>query len=96
MNIDIVTIVKWVLIVLITGFITQFGRMMAQYSIRWIRERRSKEILPGTADRMGQSPEAEAGLLEHRHNLLEMEREKERLKQEKKLKKAIIKAEKKR
>lgn len=35
-------ILKWVIIILITGFITQFGRMFAQYIVRRINERRTR------------------------------------------------------
>ena len=92
MDIDVLTVFKWVLIVLITGFITQFGRMMAQYIVRRIRERRAKETL---AVKQDLPPEEKAALSDNRRNLLEMEREKERIKLEKKQRKAEIKAAKK-
>lgn len=94
MDIDILTVVKWVLIVLITGFITQFGRMLAQYIVRRLKERRAKHLQSDTSNRAGESHDDDA-LVESRRNLLEMEREKARIKQEKKLRKAEIKASKK-
>ncbi len=95
MDVEILTVVKWVLIVLITGFITQFGRMMAQYIVRRIRERRAEKTQPVTPGGAGEFSENDNDFPEGRRNLLDKEREKEKIKQEKKLRKAEIKAAKK-
>jgi len=42
-NIDFGRILKWTLIVLITGFIAQFGKSFAQYVMTEIRSKRAPE-----------------------------------------------------
>jgi len=43
------SVLKWVMLVLIAGFIGQFGRMMAETIIARVRLRRSKQQLPEDA-----------------------------------------------
>ncbi len=54
------SVLKWVMLVLIAGFIGQFGRMMAEAIIARVRLRRSKQPLP--EDEKTKIPEAPAVL----------------------------------
>jgi biopolymer transport protein ExbB/TolQ len=45
LNEDALTILKWVITILITGFIAQFGKKLANYIIDKTRERKSKRAL---------------------------------------------------
>lgn len=51
-NLDLERILKWVLIVLVTGFIAQFGKSFATYILRKIRAgRRREETVRGAGER---------------------------------------------
>lgn len=68
-NLDLERILKWVLIVLVTGFIAQFGKSFATYILRKIRAgRRGEEPVRETGERrmppeptLPESPQAVAG-----------------------------------
>ncbi|OPY83000.1 MAG: hypothetical protein A4E70_00470 [Syntrophus sp. PtaU1.Bin005] len=55
-NIDVQRILKWVLIVLITGFIAQFGKSFAKYLLEKIRARKALEAEKLTSAAGGQEP----------------------------------------
>ncbi len=42
MSIDIFDVLKWVAVIVLTGFFAQFGRMIAQYIVRKVREKKEK------------------------------------------------------
>jgi len=62
-NLDFERILKWALIVLITGFIAQFGKSFAQYVMTKIRARRaSGKLERESGDRVAkQSPTLPSG-----------------------------------
>ncbi len=82
MKAEAITVLKWVLVILATGFVAQFGKMFAQYLVRRVRESRGVAAMPpaaeGSPKMCGTSAVSEA--------------ERQRLKMEKKSRKAEIKA----
>ena len=41
MNIEVGTVFKWVATIIITGFLAQFGKMLAQYIIKKVKRKKS-------------------------------------------------------
>ncbi len=94
-EIDWLNILKWVVIVLVAGFIGQFGKSFAKHLMEKARRRGEKAADGDTEIVIAQNslPEAEAVPDEGRN--LTPEEAKERAKQEKKMAKAIAKQKKK-
>jgi hypothetical protein len=94
-GIDFWRILKWVLIVLIAGFIGQFGKMFAKHLIERAKAKKAKElsgtekqeVIIETVDKKDISPEIPEDI--------PPEQMKERAKQEKKALKALSKQKKK-
>ncbi len=49
MSIDIFDVLKWVAVIVLTGFFAQFGRMIAQYIVRKAREKKEKPVQASSA-----------------------------------------------
>lgn len=82
MSVDILEILKWVAVIVLTGFFAQFGRMIAQYVVRKAREKREKENPAGSSGPSTQSIDPAITIEKQRLKL-----EKKRLKIEKKKRK---------
>ncbi|HON79350.1 MAG TPA: hypothetical protein PK544_12720 [Spirochaetota bacterium] len=41
MDVELSTVLKWVVTILVTGFIAQFGKMLAKYIVEKIKSRKS-------------------------------------------------------
>lgn len=39
-----ITVIKWVIIIFIAGFIGQFGKSLTKHFLKWFRERKTKSI----------------------------------------------------
>ncbi len=50
MSKEILYILKWTAVIIITGFFAQFGKMLAQYIVKKIREKKAKQEDPKTRD----------------------------------------------
>lgn len=97
------TVLKWALVVLVAGFIGQFGRKFAEYLIERARIKKNRSGLEPVKSRSSEAQEnlpAEGGGEIARNEKREeasdpSKEEKERLKAEKKAAKALIKQKKK-
>jgi len=106
-NIDYSTVIKWVIIVLIAGFIGQFGKQFANYIVEKFGSRKKKDepvvIQAPVQERDTMTPPvptpAEAAreipVVEKEERNFEAERAKEESKAKKKLDKALAKQKKK-
>jgi len=91
-------IIKWVVIVLVAGFIGQFGKTFAQHVIDWFRRRRTdhRETLRPSEDEQISYPPKPAGERQiQEERLLESPVNDAALKLQKKETKALLKAKKK-
>lgn len=79
MSVDLLGVLKWVAVIVLTGFFAQFGRMIAQYIVRKVREKRGKDDVAGSSDTRGDSIDPVGEIEKQRLKL-----EKKRLKIEKK------------
>ena len=94
-DIDWLNIIKWVLIVLLAGFIGQFGKSFAKHMMEKARLKRGKAaennpevMIPGDRSK-------EADSIYDQGQALSLEEAKDRAKQEKKMAKTITKQKKK-
>ncbi|MFW5769853.1 MAG: hypothetical protein ACOCX9_00310 [Spirochaetota bacterium] len=96
LNQDTVTILKWVITILITGFIAQFGKKLANFIIDKARERRSSRTANSSKKKEIDNIEDNSSA-DNQKELLKAQTkiEKEKQKQTKKMAKAKEKAAKK-
>jgi hypothetical protein len=97
----VLEVLKWVVIVLIAGFIGQFGKTMSQRVMGYFKKRKDKKIATQSSDINGtkkistEIPETKGAEKEVIAPAAKEQDEKQQLKAEKKLLKAQLKAKKK-
>jgi hypothetical protein len=94
-DIDWLNILKWVLIVLLAGFIGQFGKSFAKHLMEKTRLKREKAIESTPDVVIPRDTLKEADTIYDQGQPLSLEEAKDRAKQEKKMAKAISKQKKK-
>jgi hypothetical protein len=94
-DIDWLNILKWVLIVLLAGFIGQFGKSFAKHLMEKARLKREKAIESKPEVVIPRDTLKEADSIYDQGQALSLEEAKDRAKQEKKMAKAISKQKKK-
>lgn len=82
--IDILNVIKWVAVIVITGFFAQFGKMIAQFIIRKIKERKNESALLKNEQSSVINPELETEKQKLKLEKKKLKLEKKKLKVEKK------------
>ena len=65
------TIIKWVIIVFIAGFIGQFGKSLTKQFLRWLRERKAKKK---PVQALKEKPSKKLSKLEKKRQKVELKR----------------------
>jgi hypothetical protein len=97
-DIDWLQIIKWVVIVLLAGFIGQFGKSLAKHLMEKARARKEKFATGRSESEISQISEekrGEADFLQLQSSILTPQEPKEESKQKKKAAKALVKQRKK-